>query len=95
MDHHEEVKSAEDAVREAETNLAEVRRKAAHQEYPKYVEVHASHVDQTNGHISVPMFPEFHIDRSTNAVMVMVRDAEEEAKALAVKVAEAVHGENE
>lgn len=86
-EHEHDLKSAEEAVKEAEARLAEARRKASHQEYPKWIEPHASHLDHANGHVSVPLFPEHHVDRD-GKVTVLVKDAEDEAKALAARVAE-------
>lgn len=54
-------------------------------EYPKYVKPHPSHIVRHNEHVSCPYFPEFHVDRDTKEVTVMVKDADEEAKALADK----------
>lgn len=81
----EELKSAEDAVAIAEANLVEAKRKATHQEYPKWIEPHASHVVDTGGHLSVPLFPEFHVDRHDGKVTVKVMDEDHEAIALAAK----------
>ena len=54
-------------------------------EYPSWVKVHRGHIVRAEGtgHISVPLFPEFHIDRVTQEISVLVKDAEEEAKASA------------
>lgn len=57
------------------------------EDFPKWVAPHASHVDRIGDHVSVPHFPEFHVDRKGN-LTVLVRDAEEESRALAEKVAE-------
>lgn len=81
----DEVKNYEQEVREAEERLAEAKRAAAHQEYPKYVEAHASHVVTTGDHVSTPHFLDFHVGRD-GKVMVLVKDAEDEAKALAAKI---------
>jgi hypothetical protein len=57
-------------------------------EYPKWVTPHPSHIVRKETpdapeHVSTPQFPQFHIDRLTKAVTVLVADAKEEAKALA------------
>lgn len=78
-----------DDVVKAEEALNEAKAREAHQEYPKLVAPHESHVLTApgTGHISVPGFASHHIDRH-NVVTVLVHDAEEEAKALAAKEAE-------
>lgn len=59
-----------------------------HQDYPKWVEPHASHlVVGANHHVSVPGFVEFFINRARN-VTVLVKNEAEEAAALAAKVVE-------
>lgn len=70
---------------ELHKELAELEAKAAHKDFPKYIKPHDSHVDRTGHHVSVPAFPEHHIDRA-GLLTVLVRDAEEEAKALAEAV---------
>lgn len=82
-------------IAELEKALAEAKAKASHQEYPKWVLVHLSHVHTKLGgdgqeHFSVPAFPEFHVDRLTRLVSVLVHDAEDEAKALADPAAKPV-----
>lgn len=93
MTEHAELEAA---VSEAEKNLAEARARAAHKEFPKFIEPHASHVVKREAphgeappHVSVPAFTEHHVDRE-GKITVLVRDAEEEAKALAEAVKEAV-----
>lgn len=54
--------------------------------YPKWVVVHPSHLaEDATGTISVPGFGEFHKNRATGEVEVLVQDSAEEAKAKAVK----------
>ncbi len=78
-------------VEELEAMLEAAKAKAAHQEYPKWVEPHASHVvTAATGHKSVPSFSDHHTDQNTGKLMALVHSAEEEAKALA----EAVIGEH-
>lgn len=77
----DEVNEAEQAVTKAEAALAEAQAKAAFKDYPKYVSVDPSHIVRANGHISVPAFPNFHIDRDGH-VTVCVDNAEDEAKAV-------------
>jgi hypothetical protein len=55
-------------------------------EFPKWVTPHDSHVVMQGINKITPHFPEFHVDRSDQSVTVMVKDTEEEAKALAAKV---------
>lgn len=57
-------------------------------EFPKWVSPHDSHIVKSqDGTVqSTPMFPDFHIDRLTGALTVLVHSAEEEAKAIAAKV---------
>jgi len=78
---------ADYTVEELETMLAEAKAKVAHEEYPKYIKPDASHIHtDAGGHVSVPLFPDHHVDRD-GVVTVLVRDADEEAKALSVKEA--------
>lgn len=85
------VAELEAKVKEAEANLAEAKRAAAHQEFPKWIEPHASHVvdkpavGESPAHKSVPLFPLHHVDRD-GRVTVCVDDADHEAKALAEAV---------
>lgn len=52
-------------------------------DYPAWVKVHANHVVRSaTGHVSVPDYPVFHIDRLTQEITVLVEDAADEAKAL-------------
>ncbi len=53
-------------------------------EYPKWVEIHPSHLIRGPGGVSAPFFEQIHIDRAGN-VTVLVADAIEEARALAEK----------
>lgn len=76
--------AAEEVLKEAEAKLAELKRKAAHKEFPKFVEPHKSHIVMHGDHVSVPHFPEHHVDRD-GKVTVRVDDEEHEAKALAAK----------
>ncbi len=86
----ESISDLEAAVKEAEFNLAEAKAKAAHKPYPQWVEPHTSHVKTAaGGHISVPGFDDHHVDRESR-ITVLVKDAEEEAKALAAAVTGAV-----
>lgn len=54
--------------------------------YPKWVPVHESYIVRKEGeeggdvHISVPLFPEFHVDRD-GTVTVLVADEEEARRA--------------
>lgn len=64
---------------------------AADAEWPKWIVPHASHVVRTAtgdapDHVSTPAFPEFHVNRATGEVTVLVHDAEDEARALATLV---------
>lgn len=57
-------------------------------EYPNWVVPHDSHVvrkvvDGAPAHVSVPGFADFHVSREDGMVKVLVKDADEEAKALA------------
>lgn len=59
-------------------------------DFPKWVIPDASHivrkqVDGAPDHVSTPGFAEFHINRLDGVVTVLVKDAEEEAKALAAR----------
>jgi hypothetical protein len=81
-----------DEIEAAEKHLAEVKAKAAHKEYPKWIEPHPSHLDVAGDHKSVSQFPEHSVDR-TGKVTVLVHDAAEEAKALAAKVVAAIKGD--
>lgn len=79
-------------VVEAEEALAEAKAREAHQEFPKYVEVHESHVvkqvaphGDAPPHISIKGFAGHHVDRD-GKVTVLVHDADEEAKAMAAFV---------
>lgn len=62
-------------------------------DFPKWVEPHRSHIEQKGDVIAVPGF-EWHVDRDTKVVNVLVNDAEHEAKALAEKVIEATKTED-
>lgn len=79
------VEDHEKNVAKAQAALDAAKAKAAYQEYPKFVDVHPSHVVRTGDHVSVPNFSHHHVDRD-GAVTVWVKDAEEEAKALAAAV---------
>jgi hypothetical protein len=83
------VKEHEENVAAAKKALAEAKAKAAFMEFPKWVAVHESHIHKAGDHISVPLFPDHHVDRE-GKVTVLVHDLEHEAKALA---AAAVKGE--
>jgi hypothetical protein len=53
-------------------------------DYPKWITPHESHIERSHGdHMSAPLFPHFHVDRTTQAVTVMVMDEDEEAMAMA------------
>lgn len=59
-------------------------------EWPRWVAPHESHVlrktaEGAPAHVSVPDWPEFHVDREGN-VTVLVQNEDEEARALAEKV---------
>ena len=58
------------------------------EEYPKFVTPDASHIhrDDSGRPISCNLFPGIHVDRDTEAVTVLVSNAEEEAIALAPHV---------
>lgn len=79
------------SVAELEAMLAAAKAEAAHEEYPKHVQVHESHVERrasTDGSpdmVAVPAFPDFEVLRD-GMVMVLVRDADEEARATAEAV---------
>lgn len=56
-------------------------------DWPKWVVVHEGHVVRKKGdggpeHVSVPGFAEFHVNRVGGAVMVLVKDADEEHRAV-------------
>lgn len=56
-------------------------------DFPKWVTPHESHVVvQDGGHVVTPLFADFHVSRLDKSVTVLVKDAEEEAKALAAKI---------
>lgn len=78
------VDELQERVAAAEKTLADAKAAAAFKEFPKHVEPHASHIHKApgTGHISTPGFSEHHVDRH-DKLTVLVRDAEEEAKALA------------
>jgi hypothetical protein len=61
-----------------------VPKSALDPEFPKWIEPHESHIEKTGGHISVPLFP-FHVQRGSNVVTVMVKDADEEKQAIEAK----------
>ncbi len=75
-------------VDELKAELAAAEAKASHQEFPKWVEPHASHVVTKGDHVSSPAFPDFHVSRDDGKFSVLVHSAEEEAKALAAAVKE-------
>lgn len=77
-------------VEELKKMLAEAEHKAVHQEFPKWVEVHADHIDRTNGHISVPAFPDYHIDRDDKVTVLVHNESEESVATSADKKVEAV-----
>lgn len=52
-------------------------------EYPKWVSPHISHVVTKDGNVSTPAFAQFHVQRVTADVTVLVVDEDEEACALA------------
>jgi hypothetical protein len=74
----------EHTVEELEAMLAAAKAKVSHEEFPKWVVPHESHVHQAGDHLSAPLFPDHHVDRE-GKLTVLVRDADEEAKALAAK----------
>src|SRR5580692_8483133 len=60
-------------------------------EWPKWVKVHDSHilrkkVDGAPDHVSVPAYPEYHVDRLTGDVSVLVHDEDQEKVATAEAV---------
>lgn len=62
-------------------------------EWPKWVAPHESHVvrkkaDGAPDHVSVTDFADFHVDRVTGEVTVMVKDEEDERRAAAELKAE-------
>ena len=57
-------------------------------DYPKWVAVHESHIvrKQMEGapdHVSVPSWPEFHVNRLSGQVTVLVMNEDEEKEAMA------------
>lgn len=52
-------------------------------DYPKWVPVHPSQVVRKGDYASTPNWPTFSVDRITRAITVLVKDADEEAKAVA------------
>lgn len=69
-------------------------------EYPKFVKAADHHVVRQvfpdgTVHISTPDFAEHHVNRVGGDVMVLVKDAEEEAMALGEKVVAAVTGSDQ
>lgn len=65
---------------------APLKRLTDETDWPKWVTPDASHIHRgDNGHVSVPLFPEFFIDRATKAVSVLVKNEDEEKLALAPK----------
>lgn len=81
-----ELAEAEHALKDAEARVIELKHRASHQDYPKWVTPHDSHIDRINAHVSCGLFPLHHVDREGH-VTVWVGDAEEEAKALAAREA--------
>jgi hypothetical protein len=60
-------------------------------EWPKWVVVHGSHIDrkETEGgpvHISVPAYPDYHVNRANGEVTVLVHNEDEEKAATAEAV---------
>jgi len=60
-------------------------------EWPKWVKVHDSHilrkkVEGVPDHVSVPAYPEYHVDRLTGDVSVLVHDEDQEKIATAEAV---------
>lgn len=51
-------------------------------EYPKWVTPHRGHVKGMGEGVSTPLFPDFHVNRISGDVTVLVHDAEEEARAV-------------
>lgn len=76
------------SVAELEAMLAAAKADESHEEFPKWIEPHASYVDRTNGHVSTPSFPHFHVDRD-GKVTVLVADQAEADKAMRELVKEA------
>ena len=57
-------------------------------DWPRWVPVHQSHIARKDGgdaptHISVPDFADYHVNRATGEVTVMVKDEAEAARAAA------------
>lgn len=73
---------SEHTVEELEQMLADAKAKASHAPYPKWVTPDASHLVKQGETISAPLFGEVHVARD-ESVTVLVKDEDEEAKALA------------
>ena len=59
-----------------------------HTDWPRWVVPHANHVHRKNdgdgpAHVSVPLFPVFHVNRVDGTVMVYCEDERDESRALA------------
>ena len=68
-----------------------IARVSDEREYPKFVEVHPSHIVRVGDHVSTPAFPIFHIDRNTKVVTVQVQSAIEEHLAIVGSPMEPAH----
>jgi hypothetical protein len=86
IDHTEHAET----IADLERRLAEAKAERDHQDFPKWVSVHESHIHVVPAkgefpeHKSTPGFVHHHIDRDGN-VTVMVHDSDEEAKATSAK----------
>lgn len=61
-------------------------------EWPKWVVPHESHVSRIkregfSDHVTAPLWSQFHVNRVDGVVTVLVKDEDEEQKALAAQVA--------
>lgn len=70
------------AVNHRPTGFDPDRPESVSSEFPKFVVPHFGHVVRSGDTVSTPAFPEFHVERS-GLLKVLVKDAEEEARALA------------
>ena len=79
----------EQTIEQLEKALADAKAKKAHEPFPKWVKPHASQIDRTADHVSTPAFPDFNVGRD-GEVTVLVKNADEEAKATSASVKPAV-----
>ena len=64
-------------------------------DWPKWVTPHADQIVRTNDHVSVPAFPEFHVNRLDGSVTVLVANEDEEKAAMSAPVAADVRAKAE